>query len=153
MSENQENQKVNIKERLFQNKNVVIIAVVVFVFLLAFVPIMITVISDKDGGDAIDNPDTGIVLSGTYSENVGVGSSKYTFNENNVTNVYVVNGEEKTIDYTYVIAIEDGVKVIKLTTVGEDGIEETTTHEFEQGKFGDTPIILINNVMYYLSEN
>lgn len=135
----------------FKNKqNLVIVAVVVFVLLLAVVPILIQVISDNGDDQVKDNPDTGEVISGTYSmELQNAGASEYIFDGNKVTNVY--NGN--TIEYTYVIAIENGVKVIKLTTVDDDGNQKTTTHEFERGKSGDTPIILINDVIYYQKES
>ena len=136
-----------------KNKNaVIIVAIVVFVFLLALVPILINEISEKNDNVVPDNPDTGTLLSGTYVSDLGVGSSKYVFDGNKVTNTYLVNGETTTIEYTYVIAIEGGVKVIKLTTKTDDGASETTTHEFEQGVF-EVPCIWINGAMYLLSEN
>lgn len=134
-----------------KNRNaVIIVAVVVFVFLLAFVPIMINVLSKDDA--VSDTPDTGEVLSGTYVSDVGVGSSKYVFDGKKVTNTYVVNGETTTIEYNYVIAVENGEKVIKLTTVNDDGVEETKTHTFEKGSWNDTPCIFINDAMYFLSK-
>ena len=141
---------------LLKNKNALIIAaVVVFVFLLALIPILINVVSDKNEG-AMNNPDTGLRLSGTYAISDGsvsyAGTSEYTFDGDKVTNVYVAGGEKVTVEYTYVIAVENGVDVIKLTTVSEDGTSKTTTHEFSTGKFGETPIIMINGQIYKLKE-
>ncbi len=44
------------------NQTVIIIAMVVFVFLLALVPILINVFSDKGDDTVKDNPDIGIVF-------------------------------------------------------------------------------------------
>ena len=135
---------------IFKNKQaLIIISVVVFVFLLAVVPILINVFSDTDDNVVADTPDTGEVLSGKYSMSLGsTGSSTYTFDGDKVTNVY----NDTTIEYTYVLAVENGEKVIKLTTTDEDGKSQTTTHSFETGKFGDTPIIRINGEIYYLEK-
>ena len=137
-------------KKFFSNKqNVIIVSVVVFVLLLAVVPIVINVIKDKDDDVILDTPDTGKLIEGTYSmELENAGASEYIFDGNKVTNIY--NGN--TIEYTYVLAIENGVEVIKLTTVDEDGATKTTTHEFKTGKFGDRPIIMINGQIYYLRE-
>ena len=146
------NNNETTKNRLdfFKNKQTLVItSVVIFVLLLAVIPIAIQLITDKDGETNLDNPDTGEIIAGTYSmELQNAGSSEYTFDGNKVTNVY--NGT--TIEYTYVIAIENGVKVLKLTTVDEEVGSKTTTHEFETGKFGETPIIIINDSIYYLKE-
>lgn len=148
-----ESKVVEVKAKssnLWMSKNAMIIAaVVVFVFLLALVPILMNVLSDDEPDVNPDTPDLGIVLSGTYAGDIGVGSSEYTFDGNKATNTFVVNGEKKTIEYTYVIAVEGGVQVIKLTSTDADGAAETSTHKFEKGKFGEKPIILINDVMYY----
>jgi len=139
-----------VLKNFFSNKqNVIIVSVVVFVLLLAVVPIVINVITNKDDDVIIDTPDTGKLIEGTYSmELENAGASEYIFDGNKVTNVY--NG--KTIKYTYVLAIENGVEVIKLTTVDEDGATKTTTHEFQTGKFQGRPIIMINGQIYYLRE-
>lgn len=133
---------------LKNKQNLLIVAVVVFVLLLAVVPILIHVINDNDDGLS-DTPNTGETISGTYSmELQNAGASEYIFDGNKVTNIY--NGN--TVEYTYVLAIENGVKVIKLTTMGEGGELKTTTHEFKTGKFGETPIIIINDSIYYLKQ-
>ena len=68
---------------LLKNKNaLIIVAVIVFVFLLALIPILVNVISDKNESE-INNPDTGLRLSGTYAISDGsvsyAGTSEYTF--------------------------------------------------------------------------
>ena len=149
MSENKMDQNSGLKDILLKNRNAMIIAVIIVALLIAVIPIVITQFTN--GEDTVsDIPDTGKELSGTYAlEIANAGSSKYIFDGNKVTNVY----NDTTVEYTYVIAREGGVDVIKLTTVDEDGVQKTTTHEFYEGAMGDRAFISINDSYYYLQEN
>lgn len=138
-------QKNGIKNLLRNRQTLVIVSVIVFVFLLAAVPILIHVTSNEEAPPVVDTPDTGEVIDGTYSMSLEVGSSKYIFDGNKVTNIF----GDTTIEYTYVIAVENGVKVIKLTTVDKEGNSKTTTHEFETGSWNGKPLIRINGEIYY----
>ena len=149
MSENKMDQKSGLKDILFKNRNAMIVAVIIVALLIAIIPIVVTQFTNDDSGVS-DVPNTGKVLSGTYALEIqNAGSSKYIFDGNKVTNVY--NGT--TVEYTYAIALEGGVEVIKLTSVGEDGTQKTTTHEFYEGAMGDRVFISINDSYYYLQEN
>ena len=73
---------------------------------------------------------TGETFDGTYMWSLGEGgSSTYTFEGNKVTNRYYTT-HENVIEYTYVIAIEDGVKVIQLTDLSDNRVYE---YEFREG--------------------
>ena len=149
MAEKSNEQKNALKDVLLGNKNTLIIAVIVIALIVAIVPIAIIGCS-KDDSASSDTQNTGEVLSGTYAiEIANAGSSKYIFDGDKVTNIY----NDTTVEYTYVIAIEDGVRVIKLTTLDEDGEKKTTTHEFYEGSMGDRAFISINDSYYYLVEN
>ena len=149
MAEKSNEQKNALKDVLLGNKNTLIIAVIVIALIVAIVPIAIIGCS-KDDPASSDTQNTGEVLSGTYAiEIANAGSSKYIFDGDKVTNIY----NDTTVEYTYVIAIEDGVRVIKLTTLDEDGEKKTTTHEFYEGSMGDRAFISINDSYYYLVEN
>ena len=125
------------------------------VLLLVLVPIIINIATAEPPAKEPENiADTGLVIEGSYGINPSAGafsgSSTYKFDGNTVTNTYTDEGEIVTIVYTYVVAIENDVRVIKLTTKDEDGKDVTTTHEFMTGKYNDTPFISINDVYYYL---
>ena len=135
------------------------VAVAIIVLLLALIPILISQInSDNKADELIDTPDAGKILSGTYSISDGsvgyFGTSKYEFDGKNVKNTYTSNGETFVIDYTYVIAVENGAYVIKLTTTDENGESKTTTHDFYEGTdWRGLKFISINDAYYYLQEN
>ena len=144
-----EKTNAGVKGNIFNNRNALIVAVIVFVLLLTLIPILITQLAGNGNGST-DTPDTGKILSGTYSLDIAnAGSSRYVFDGNKVTNVY--NGI--TVEYTYVIAVENGAEVIKLTTTDQNGAQKTTTHEFYEGKMGDKAFISINDSYYYLQES
>ena len=79
-----------------------------------------------------DVPDTGDRLTGKYEWSLGsaVGSSTYTFNGNRVVNEYWYDSEQVVIEYTYVIAIDGGVEVIRLTDISNG---QTAEYEFAKG--------------------
>ena len=79
-----------------------------------------------------DTPDTGDRLSGTYEWTLGssVGSSTYTFNGNRVVNEYWYDSEQIVIEYTYVIAIDGGAEVIRLTDLSTG---QTAEYDFAKG--------------------
>ena len=126
------------------------------------VGVLITVLGD----DTVkDTPNTGETLNQTYSMGVEAGlfagSSSYAFSDDNkVVVTYATDGNPVVNEYQYVIAIEGGKKVIKLTRTNESGTLETTTHEYEKGTLTKTvdgkkvtyDIIFINGVQYTCSE-
>lgn len=119
-------------------KIVLIVSVIVFFLLLALIPGIIAIVNGNN-----DSPDTGEKVLGTYEFNLGLaGSDIYTFTEGNKVTVktsYFEGTDPGATDltvsekeYTYVIAIESGKKVLKLTDV-ESG--EVETHLFERGNY------------------
>ena len=148
MSNNKENS--GFMNKMAENSHILLGAVVVFVLLLALVPILITKFNSNTSGNSDDSENTGRILSGTYALEIqNAGSSKYFFDGNRVTNIY----NDTTVEYTYAITVENGVEVIKLTTTDESGNPKTTTHEFYEGSMGDRTFISINDSYYYLQEN
>ncbi len=124
------------------------------VIVLALIPIIITLATKNDTPE--NNPDTGETFFGIYSMNASSGSysgsSTYSFDENNVTNTYF-NGEKTvTVEYTYVIAIENGERVIRLTPKGESD-SKTVSYGFYTGTEERGGVlrefISINEVYYY----
>ena len=75
--------------------------------------------------------DTGHRLTGKYQWSLGsyVGASTYTFDGDRVTNEYYTD-EKQVIEYTYVIAVEGGQQVIRLTDLSNG---KTATYEFGYG--------------------
>ena len=138
----------------YANKKLFITVTVCLAVLLAVgAGVLITVLTDESNGDT---PNTGEIIEGTYSMSAEAGAfaagSTWAFDGNFVTNTYNDGEQQVTVNYQYVIAIEKGEKVIKLTTTPEGGSPVTTTHLFETGsitKDGVTrPIIFINGVQY-----
>ncbi len=139
----------------YANKKLFITVIVCVAVLLAVgVGVLITVLNDETRGDT---PNTGEILEGSYYMGTSVdafsGSSVYTFDGNKVTNTYTVGAETTTVEYRYVIAIEKGEKVIKLTHTPEGGTPVTTTHAFINDSSittadGTFEIIFINGVQY-----
>jgi hypothetical protein len=114
-----------------KKKSIILVSVIVGVLLLALIPILIVTLMPKDGDN--DTPNTGESFIGAYYLDFGVGSDCYIFSEGNkLVNKSFVEDEEKSSSYSYVIAIEDGKKVIKLT---DDATGEVTTHSFEVGSW------------------
>ena len=141
-------------EKRINSKQRVIIICAIAALLLVLVPIVISIVNGiKDKSK--DTPDTGELLSGTYSMNAASGahsgSSGYTFEGNKATNKYNGAEGEVTVEYEYVIAVENGVKVIKFTRLDEEGnpTGASTTHGFYTGLFGEREFISINEVYYY----
>lgn len=132
-------------------KNPIMLATAIATVIVVIVGVVLGIHLVSKGAENVEN--TGEVIEGVYVMNLsaeGGNSSKYAFSGNSVINTYSSNGETVTVEYTYVIAIEKGEKVIKLTKNDNQGKELTTTHSFEKGKLGDLPFISINDAFYYL---
>ena len=127
--------------KLLSNKKILIPVIVCIVVLLAVgIGVLITVLTDDTTGDT---PDTGETFDQTYymstQADAFAGSSSWAFTKDHkVVNTYVVEGKTTVIEYEYVIAIEGGNKVIKLTRVDENGALKTTTHSFATGTWEKT---------------
>ena len=104
------------------------------VIVLALIPIIITLVTKGDS--PTNNPNTGKTLEGTYSMSTASGtysgSSSYTFDGNKVTNTYFDGEDTVTVEYTYVIAIENDIEVIKLTPATEENAK-AQSYEFYTG--------------------
>ena len=141
-----------------KNNNLILTSVIIFALLLVLIPVILQGCATGSGGNngvnndsgLTDTPDTGKIISGTYSLDIAnAGSSRYVFDGNKVTNVY----NDITVEYTYVIAVENGIQVIKFTATDESGAQKTTTHEFYEGSMGEKKFISINDSYYYLQES
>ncbi len=95
--------------------------------------------------------DTGETIDGEYSLSMSAGAfatnASYSFEGRKVTEKYydTAKSEIVTAEYTYVISIVNGEKVIKLT----DSAGNTTSHGFYTGSFNGKPFISINEEKYY----
>lgn len=108
----------------------------------------------------VDEPqnvaDTGETLDGEYSLSMSAGafatSASYSFDGRKVTEKYYDTSTREIVtkEYTYVIAIVNGEKVIKLTPA--DGSGTTTSHGFYTGTFNGKPFISINEEKYFKVE-
>ena len=74
------------------------------------------------GHEPVNVEDTGELISGKYVWTLGDGSSSYTFDteEKLVVNEYLDN----RIEYSYVIAIENDEKIIRLTNLENGKVSE-----------------------------
>ena len=161
MSDKTNEKSVAVKGGANDNRVKIAIIITVVALVLVGAAVALTLIlthePDPEPGPE-DTPNTGETLDGTYGINPETqgfaSSSTWTFKGNKVTNVYyTTEAGEVTIEYTYVIAIEEGVKVIKLTTTDEDGNLKTTTHTFAEGTYlNGKPMVIINDVWYVKSE-
>ena len=150
-------------KKFYANKKLFWSVIISVAVLLAVgVGVLIAVLTDETYGDT---PNTGETLDQTYYMGVEAGAfagnSSYAFSDDNkVVVTYDTDGNPVVNEYQYVIAIEGGKKVIKLTRTNESGTLETTTHEYEKGTLTKTvdgkkvtyDIIFINGVQYTCSE-
>ena len=120
-------------KKFYANKKLFWSVVISVAVLLAVgVGVLIAVLTDETYGDT---PNTGETLTETYSLGMSAdafsASSSWAFSDDNrVVNTFNDGTETVTISYRYVIAIENGQKVIKLTHTPEGGDPVTTTHTF-----------------------
>ena len=165
-TQNNQEKKILVLEKIKKNPVLIAVCVAVVALIVAIIPIIIHLADEKEPPKNQD--DIGITLSGSYSMSVEsdmfAASSVYTFDGSGGSRTYVDDGELIVEDFTYVIALENGEKVIKFTFTDADGMTETTTHSFMEGTFVDNehtssdgqPIekkfISINDVYYYLEE-
>ena len=130
---NTERNKFEVLKKFYANKKLFWSVIISVAVLLAVgVGVLIAVLTDETYGDT---PNTGETLSDTYSlgmsADVFSASSKWEFSDDNtVVNTYNDGEETVTVSYRYIIAIENGQKVIKLTHTPEGGEPITTTHSF-----------------------
>lgn len=120
-------------KKFYANKKLFWSVIISVAVLLAVgVGVLIAVLTDETYGDT---PNTGETLTETYSLGMSAdafsASSSWAFSDDNrVVNTFNDGTETVTISYRYVIAIENGQKVIKLTHTPEGGDPVTTTHTF-----------------------
>ena len=120
-------------KKFYANKKLFWSVIISVAVLLAVgVGVLIAVLTDETYGDT---PNTGETLTETYSLGMSAdafsASSSWAFSDDNrVVNTFNDGTETVTISYRYVIAIENGQKVIKLTHTPEGGDPVTKTHTF-----------------------
>ena len=103
---------------------------IVSLFIIAAL-LMVSILSTTSCGGPQNVDNTGDIIEGKYQWSLGssVGASTYTFDGNKVTNEYYTDGKV-TIEYTYVIAVENGVTVIRLTDLSTN---KTSSYTFYKG--------------------
>ena len=92
--------------------------------------------------------DTGERISGTYVWSISIGvsmESTWSFDEDTVTNRFYNGLDYVEQTYTYVIGIDNGVKVIRLTPIDGYGVIE---YEFDYG----TGYVMIQGERYETPE-
>lgn len=127
-------------KKVEKKKIVIIVSVILALLLIAMIPVIIITINNRnDGGDT---PNTGETFFGTFTFELPVGIDSYVFKEGNKVEHRFVDvnvdpsteeneeAEVVTVVYSYVIAIENGNKVIKLT---DDTTGEIITYSFDKG--------------------